>query len=49
MRVFCRHEWEFIREIAPYAEDDLGGDRLPYKRRRVYICKKCLKRREIKV
>ena len=35
MKLFCKHEWEFIDEI-------------PYKIKRVYICKKCLKKKEIK-
>lgn len=44
--LFCKHDWEFEQQIRVFsAEIDIT----PHTIRNVYICKKCLKVKRIKL
>ena len=43
---FCCHDWELVEEVSTYSK---AGDKLPYKRTRVYVCKKCGKFKQLTI
>ena len=52
MKLFnkCDHDYEFVKEVYVYTGWDKPNPKdIPSKIRRVYICKKCLKVKKIKV
>lgn len=45
--LFCKHDWEFIKEVEIY--DPQSWSQNPIEIRHVYVCKKCLKTKKIKL
>ncbi len=45
----CKHEFEFVKEMSLYDGVKITEDAIPKYIYRIYICKKCLKRKKVKL
>lgn len=44
----CKHEWEYVQRSKRYSQD-VNLRNLPMEIVDIYICKKCLKKKEIEL
>ena len=44
--LFCNHEWEHFKEVQYYETHDTTYS-LPVRRKQIFICTKCLTKKEI--